>query len=207
LDLPAVRSWEGFEELSGYRSPEWRSLVQVEFSWAAAPHAQVLESDQQIDLGGVAVTPIHLPGHTPGHCGFLIEPDGVLYLGDIDLSSFGPYYGDAAASLEETIASLEQVREIDARIYTTFHHRGHFVGRPAFTAALATHRAVIDARHERVLKLLDSGLTEAKSMTGQGIVYRLGTAPPWGREGERRMIEQHIDLATNVTPNAPRGLQ
>jgi glyoxylase-like metal-dependent hydrolase (beta-lactamase superfamily II) len=197
LDLPAIHTWEGFERFSGYRNSDWRTMVQVEFSWTASPHAQPLSTERPIDLGGVTITPIHLPGHTPGHCGFLIEPDGVLYLGDIDLSSFGPYYGDAAASLEESIASIEQVRDIEARVYTTFHHRGHFVGRPAFTVALENHRAAIDARHERVLTLLDSGLGDAESMTGRGVVYRVGTSPPWGLEAERRMIAQHLDLATN----------
>ena len=51
--------------------------------------------------GGVRVRAIHTPGHTRGHCAFRVEPDDVLYLGDIDLSSFGPYYGDAWCDLED----------------------------------------------------------------------------------------------------------
>jgi glyoxylase-like metal-dependent hydrolase (beta-lactamase superfamily II) len=41
-----------------------------------------------LDLGGRSVTVVHLPGHTAGHCGLLVEPDGFLFLGDIDLTRF-----------------------------------------------------------------------------------------------------------------------
>ena len=39
----------------------------------------------------------------------------MLYLGDIDLSSFGPYYGDAWSDLEDFERSLALVRAIEAR--------------------------------------------------------------------------------------------
>ncbi|WP_240152055.1 MBL fold metallo-hydrolase [Streptomyces mobaraensis] len=49
------------------------------------PDATVFEDGAVFDLGGHAVTVVHLPGHTPGHSGFLIEPDGFLFVADIDL--------------------------------------------------------------------------------------------------------------------------
>lgn len=201
-DLPAVQSWDGFAAWSGYTDPAWRDLVHGTFRWQPVEHAQRLDVSQPIDLGGVTITPIHLPGHTPGHCGFLIEPDGVLYLGDIDLSTFGPYYGDVTASLEDTLHSLSQVSEIDASVYTTFHHRGHTVGRTAFLAELARHRAAIGIRHERILELLDAGLNDPGSMSGQGVVYRPGTAPPWGAEAEEHMIRQHLEFVDKY-PSGP----
>lgn len=192
-DLRAVRSWEGFAEASGYEDPAWRELVTTQFSWRAATRAEPLDVDVPIDLGGVTVTPIHLPGHTPGHCGFLVEPDGVLYLGDIDLSGFGPYYGDRTSTLSDTITTLRTVRDVEARVYTTFHHRGHVVGQQAFRKALDRHAAMVWTRHKRVEALLEEGLQDAADMTGRGVVYRPGTQPPWGHEGERRMIELHLE--------------
>lgn len=199
LDLPAVQSWEGFCDASGYSSHAWRDLVRDDFSWQPMLQAAPLLADQAIDLGGVTITPLHLPGHTPGHCGFLIEPDGVLYLGDIDLSGFGPYYGDTSASLADTLTSLARVRDIEASVYTTFHHRGHVTGRAAFHQALARHRAAIDVRHDRILTLQEAGHADAASMSGQGVVYRVGTEPAWGFEAEQRMIQQHLDLIDKTT--------
>ena len=50
------------------------------------------------------------PGHTRGHSAFHVESDDVFFLADIDLSSFGPYYGDAWSDLEDFERSLVQVR-------------------------------------------------------------------------------------------------
>ena len=68
-----------------------------------------------LDLGRRSVTVVHLPGHTAGHCGLLVEPDGFLFLGDIDLTSFGPYYGDLSSSLDDFVSSIARLRDMDAR--------------------------------------------------------------------------------------------
>lgn len=46
------------------------------------PDATAFEDGAVFDLGGHAVTVVHLPGHS----GFLIEPDGFLFVADIDLT-------------------------------------------------------------------------------------------------------------------------
>ena len=65
---------------------------------------------------------MHLPGHTRGHSGFRM--DGVFFLSDIDLTGFGPYYGDVWSDLEDFEASLAKVRDEEADFYVTFHHKG-----------------------------------------------------------------------------------
>uniref|UniRef100_UPI0005277505 MBL fold metallo-hydrolase n=1 Tax=Streptomyces bikiniensis TaxID=1896 RepID=UPI0005277505 len=85
------------------------------------------------DLGGRTVTVVHLPGHTPGHSGYLVEPDGFLYVADIDLTSFGPYYGDPGSSLPDFEASMRRCREIGARWYGTGHQKGVIEGAAAFS--------------------------------------------------------------------------
>ena len=37
---------------------------------------------ERIELGGITLETIHAPGHTPGHCCFLIREEGVLFSGD-----------------------------------------------------------------------------------------------------------------------------
>jgi len=41
-----------------------------------------LSDGQRLDLAGIAFDVIHTPGHTPGHCCFHIEDEGVLLSGD-----------------------------------------------------------------------------------------------------------------------------
>ena len=43
-----------------------------------------------------------------------------LYLGDIELTTFGPYYGDAWSDLVDFERSLERIRPIEADWYGTF---------------------------------------------------------------------------------------
>ena len=78
------------------------------------------------------VRAIHMPGHTGGHSVLLVEPEGVAFLGDIDLSSFGPYYGDACSNLADFRVTLRRVAELPARIWITSHHKGVITERETF---------------------------------------------------------------------------
>ena len=78
------------------------------------------------DLGGVSVEAVHLPGHTAAIAG--CGSPRVFFLSDIDLTGFGPYYGDVFGSLEQFEESLIRVREEDAEVYVTFHHKGVIEG-------------------------------------------------------------------------------
>jgi hypothetical protein len=61
----------------------------------------------------------------------------VAFIGDIDLTGFGPYYGDATSSLAAFRKSLREVAELDARIWVTSHHRAVITERSKFLADLA----------------------------------------------------------------------
>jgi hydroxyacylglutathione hydrolase len=41
-----------------------------------------LEAGQRLELAGVSLDVLHTPGHTPGHCCFYLEDEGVLFSGD-----------------------------------------------------------------------------------------------------------------------------
>ena len=127
LDLHGIQSLDGLMDIYGYPEPmytPWRKACVERFHFEPRPDALAYRDGDVFDLGGVRIRVIHAPGHTRGHCVLHIEPDDVLYLADVDLSSFGPYYGDAWSSLEEFEATLAQLRGFDARYYATFHHIG-----------------------------------------------------------------------------------
>jgi glyoxylase-like metal-dependent hydrolase (beta-lactamase superfamily II) len=50
--------------------------------YAPPAHYVDLADGDRLDLAGVELKVIHTPGHTPGHCCFLLESDGILFSGD-----------------------------------------------------------------------------------------------------------------------------
>jgi hydroxyacylglutathione hydrolase len=194
LDLPGIRSLDGMMAIYGFDAATdaaFRRVVVEEFHWTARPDAVAYADGDVFDLGGVRVRTVHAPGHTRGHCVLLIEPDGVLYLGDIDLSSFGPYYGDAWSSLDDFVRTLASVREIDARWYATFHHVGVIDGRAAFLDRLARFTAVIDDRERRLLAFLTAPRS-LDEIAAHRFVYRPGDPVPYADAVERRSMSQHL---------------
>jgi len=195
LDVPGLRSLDDMMAIYGYAGPidtAFRQVVVDEFHYTPRPDAIPFRHGDVFDLGGVRLRVLHAPGHTRGHCIFLIEPDDVVYLGDIDLSSFGPYYGDAWSSLEDFERTLAEVRQIEARWYATFHHIGVLEGRAAFLERLDRFAAVIAGREQRLLEFLQQPRTLDDVVTHR-FVYRPQDPVPFADAVERRSMSQHIE--------------
>jgi len=195
LDLPGLRSLDDMMAIYGY-APEiadpFRRVLVDRFHYVARPDAAALQDGEVLDLGGgVRLRVIHAPGHTRGHCLFHVEPDDVLYLGDVDLSSFGPYYGDAWSDLEDFERTLARLHGLPARHYATFHHVGVIEGQDAFRARLARFAAVIGEREARLLAFLREPRTLAE-VVAHRFVYRPGDAVPFADAVERRSMSQHL---------------
>jgi glyoxylase-like metal-dependent hydrolase (beta-lactamase superfamily II) len=194
-DLPGLQSFAGFLAIFGYDdagvAEGWAQLVRERFHYTERPDAVPFRDGDVFELGGgVRVRVIHTPGHTRGHSALYVEPDAVLYLGDIDLSSFGPYYGDAWSDLEDFERSLARVRDVEARHYATFHHIG-VVDRPSFLQRLDRYAAVIEDRERRLLAFLSEPRTLAE-VAEHRFVYRRTDPVPFAGPVERRSMSQHI---------------
>ncbi|MGY1624978.1 MBL fold metallo-hydrolase [Geodermatophilus sp. SYSU D00965] len=162
------------------------------FHLAERRDVSTFDDGDVLDLGGRTVTVLHLPGHTAGHCGFLVEPDGFLFLGDVDLTSFGPYYGDLSSNLEDFAASIARLRDVEARWYGTSHHVGVVEGRPAFLAALDRFAAVIRRRDDVLLELLRQPRT-LEDVVAHRLVYRPHVQLPLVDAVERRTARLHLE--------------
>ncbi len=206
-DLPGARSLDGLMDVYGLtgatRDAFARQIVE-EFHYAARPDAEGFVDGHVWDLGRTQVEAVHLPGHTRGHSGFRIS-DGVFFLSDIDLTGFGPYYGDAWSDLEQFEASLDQVRHEEADHYVTFHHKGVIEGRERFLELLDDFRAVIPRRHGEMLAYL----AEPRSldqMVARRFVYRPHVQHVFADSVEHRCAAMHVQRmlvrgeATEVEP-------
>jgi glyoxylase-like metal-dependent hydrolase (beta-lactamase superfamily II) len=199
LDQPGIRSLDAMMAIYGL--PEaierpFREVIQKEFHFTPRPDALCFEDGDVFDLGGTRLQVIHSPGHTRGHCCFLIEwqsaPDRLLYLGDIDLTGFGPYYGDAWSSLEDFEHSIERVCEIDAGWYVTSHQAGVLESPEAFREQLRRFGARIQERDERLLEYL-SQPRSLEEIVDHRFVYRPKDQVLYIDAVERRSMAQHVE--------------
>ena len=191
-DLPAVQSVEGLMGVYGMPlDHEFATKVVEEFHYTPRPDAAGFTDGHVFDLGGgTTVEAVHLPGHTRGHSGFRIADD-VFFLSDIDLTGFGPYYGDVWSDLEDFEASLAKVRDEDARWYVTFHHKGVIDGREEFLRLLDGFAEVIPRRHAAMLEFLAEPRT-LDEMATHRFVYRPHVTHSFTDVVERRTAELHV---------------
>jgi glyoxylase-like metal-dependent hydrolase (beta-lactamase superfamily II) len=185
-------------------------VLRDQFHVQGRPDATGFTDGAVFDLGGRTVTAVHLPGHTAGHSGFLIEPDGFLFVADIDLTSFGPYYGDVGSDLLDFEASLRRCRETDARWYGTSHQKGVIEGATEFRRRLADFAGVMEKRDAALLALLDEPRTVAE-IGEHRLVYRPHVEGAHVGPVERRTAAQHLarltgrGLVTEVEPGRFRA--
>lgn len=196
-DLAAAQSWEGLSAHYGYEAPvldALKVLVERNFHYRPRPDAAGYASGQQWDLGGgVTVRAHHLPGHTSGHCALVVESEGLAFIGDIDLTGFGPYYGDGTSSLADFRRSLREVAKLDARVWVTSHHRAVITDRDAFLGALAKFAGKIDERSERLVGYLREKPHTLDELARRGILYPPGHPAPYTFAAERNSIRMHLE--------------
>lgn len=195
-DLAAAQSWDGLARHYGY-PPEvlepLRQQIERDFAYHPRPDATAYRDGDTWDLGGgVTVRAHHLPGHTSGHSALVVENEGVAFIGDIDLTGFGPYYGDATSDLAQFRRSLRKVRELDARVWVTSHHRGVVTDRQAFADALDRFAARIDERSEKLIAFLREGPQSLDQLADRRLLYPPGVDLPYVGCAERRSISLHL---------------
>lgn len=196
-DVEAARNWDGLAKHYGYR-PEvlerMRAKIERDFFYVPRPDAIAYSDGASWELGGgVSVRAFHMPGHTSGHCVLFIEPGAIAFIGDIDLSSFGPYYGDATSSLAAFRATLRTVKDIPARVWITSHHKGVITERETFLSLLAAFAARLDAREQAIVAHLRGSPSTLEELVAHRFVYPRHADDLYYADAERRCIEQHLE--------------
>jgi glyoxylase-like metal-dependent hydrolase (beta-lactamase superfamily II) len=192
-DRPGVVSLDGILDVYGFEGQtraDWGRQILEEFSFTPRPDAQGFSDGHVFDLGGLTIEAVHLPGHTRGHSGFRID-GGVFFLSDIDLTGFGPYYGDAWSSLDQFDESLRRVRDEVADWYVTFHHKGVIEGRDAFLERVDAFHAIIERRHQAMLDFLAEPRSIGE-MVEHRFVYRPHVEHVFADSVEHRTAEMHL---------------
>ena len=107
---------------------------------------------------------------------------------------FGPYYGDKASSIEDTIESLQRLAKIEADVYLVSHGKEAILdGDPAH---IDRYMGVIFQREEKLLAFLGSGPKTMEEITAHGIIYGGHTLSDGAWElsmSEQSMMKKHLE--------------
>ena len=194
-DAPALQDLELMLDWYSMSDPRIRDFFRAslldQFHFRPRTADRLLKDGEVLDLGCVTAQVIHAPGHTPGHLAFYFREPQVLLLGDVDLTPFGPWYGDRDSSIEQTVSSVERLRNLPAEVWLTSHEKGVFTENPG--VLWDNYLQVIRTRDGKLLELLKSGPT-MEEIVNAWIVYGREREPREFFEfGERANMQKHLD--------------
>ena len=188
-DIKIFLDWYGLEET--HQREYWKKEMLGTFNFQPLQKARFIEDDETIDLGNLRVQVIATPGHTPGHLAFFFPAEEILFMGDYDLTSFGPWYGDVASSIEDTIKSIQKLKAIPAKRWVTCHETGLFEENPG--TLWRSYENVIYEREARVLEFLGQPRS-LQEIAAAWLIYGKPRKPiEFFEFNERVLVKKHLD--------------
>jgi hydroxyacylglutathione hydrolase len=194
-DAPPLSDLERFLDAYGMDNQDDRrhlgSLLNKDFHFRPRQPKKFLVDESVINLGPVSVEVIATPGHTPGHLSFFFKEPELLFLGDYDLTRFGPWYGDVNSTIDGTICSVKQLRKIPAKIWLTSHETGVFDEPPG--ELWDQYLNIIDQRENKLLDLLNKPRC-LEDIVDAWIIYGKPREPKaFFQFGERVHMKKHLE--------------
>lgn len=198
-DAPALESLatllDRYGVLGTAEEPFFRSLFAEAFPFAPRPVDRRIADGETLRIGGTEAVALVAPGHTPGHLCLLFPAEGILFLADYDLTSFGPWYGDRPGSIAAFRRSAGKLAGIGAGRHVVSH--GEAVHAGDIRGKMAAYLSVIDRREEALRRLLAAPRTRAEIVAAR-IVYGKGREGPWFDYGEWALLSKHLgDMAAS----------
>jgi hydroxyacylglutathione hydrolase len=176
---------EGVEALRKHFPKEWvQNLGEI---------SGIYQYEEEYNFSGVRVNFLHTPGHTNGYTSPYFPDLGVVYTGDFDMTTFGPWYFGTDGDIDEFIASSKRLLELDADTYITGHQKGVFT-KQEFKDAMDKFLTIIDQRDETIEKLVRQGMN-FEELTNIGIFYpkkmlNVMILKTWERSGIRKHLQR-----------------
>ncbi|MFX0071876.1 MAG: MBL fold metallo-hydrolase [Candidatus Hermodarchaeota archaeon] len=156
---------------------------------------QILEHNQIININNNSkIQVIHTPGHSAGHCCFLELNSKICFLGDIDFSSFGPWYAGLDSNLSDFEESILRLKQYDINTAIT-SHKGIFSGSKLIKEELDKFKSFFDIRDQKILShFSEKKAKNVNELIKQNIIYKFyGEFKEYDVLAEKIMIKMHID--------------
>jgi glyoxylase-like metal-dependent hydrolase (beta-lactamase superfamily II) len=188
-DIEIFLDWYGVKDDS--HRDYWKKVMSDEFNYQPKSQARFIRDEEEIDLGQVKVQVIATPGHTPRHLSFFFPAEELLFLGDYDLTAFGPWYGDVASSIDETISSIRRLKEIPAKKWIACHEGGLFEENPGKN--WDNYENIIYERERKILEFIKKPHT-LKEISASWLIYGKPRKPlEFFEFNERVLVNKHLE--------------
>jgi hydroxyacylglutathione hydrolase len=200
IEFETIQSIEGIARGNGVFQ-EWghtgveamRKQFPKEWVQSLGEISGTYQYEEEYNFSGVKVNFLHTPGHTKGYSSPYFPEFGVVYVGDFDMTSFGPWYFGSDGDIGEFIASSKLLLELDADIYITGHQKGVF-SKQEFELAMNKFIGIIDQRDEIIDKYVRQGMN-FEELTNIGIFYpkkmlEVMIMKTWERSGIRKHLQR-----------------
>ncbi|MBD3406370.1 MAG: MBL fold metallo-hydrolase [Candidatus Lokiarchaeota archaeon] len=123
----AVKTFEGMMQYYGVQDHKYRKYWEkILLEWL--PHVKssynitgYFQDRKEIDCGSISLLPIHTPGHTPDHTCIGINGTDTILLVDIDLTRFGPWYGNEVSIISEFKDSVQLIIDLEPNVGISSH--------------------------------------------------------------------------------------
>jgi hydroxyacylglutathione hydrolase len=187
LEAEAFASIAAIFRFMGITEPHfrdyWQRTLTQDFHFRPPANFIPYLPGQLFQLGEVILEIIPAPGHTPGHSCFHFPRQQILFLADVDLTPFGPWYGDATSNLEAFEGTLNDLQHFRAHTYITAHEQGLHT-EAEFQAGLAAFHQKIGQRETRLLEILGAP-QPLDRLVAQHLIY--------GKAKEPRFVYDHME--------------
>jgi len=152
------------------------------------------EEGDEFDMGFTRFVALYTPGHLNDHyC--LWEPVEKILIGfDIDLSPFGPWYGNEESDIDAFKASIKRVKGFPIDVFISSHARP--IKAAYFSRRMASYKAAFDHRDEVILDLVpgDGWVALEDIVRGSPIYgYDYTVEDKILFYGEKNMVKKHLE--------------
>jgi len=192
-----VRTFQGLVELYGIEGHKyydtWYAYISLRFGHVMGNYnvTGTLTDGKPISCGENDLIPIHLPGHTIDHTCFGINDLDTIFLTDIDLTNFGPWYGNKASDIEDFKKSVERVIDLQPKVGISSHLVDPVTN--DIDERLRKFRGIFDEREKRILDNISNGIDTIDKLSQKPTIY-----PRIPRDVyfvfEMFMLEKHIEI-------------
>lgn len=192
LDTLAIEKEEFFINYSGYNQLplEKKNAIVNVLQYKSHKIDDTINDEDLLLSDKLLIKVIHTPGHTAGHCCFYFPEYDFIYSGDIDLTSFGPWYGDTKANLNDYIKSINKLMMIKPKMIVTGHDI--IVQGKDVIKSLKNYLDIIYKREQRVLDFLSAPMP-VTALFNQRLIYGNYPEPAWPfKFWEQQMIIKHL---------------